>query len=269
MKRERSTAYPVLDLATAYRILRQDLAGLGTAELDRDDIARKLGYQAAWGGLAARKIGALVHYGLLNRRASRYGLSPLGLRLQNLDLGDPEFSSAICAALEHPTLFKALLGRYRELGRLPTNFAQELAKFGITERASADVAAVFRDSALFAGVLDTDELFRSKAMRSTPVSPALKPPQEQESLPEKGRLQESSEDWYEFPLLLSNGKTGYLMLPTRMEPDDLVALKDALGSIRKRLPMHLGAGVQPARGETNTAASKPPLKFQRRRKKNI
>src|SRR5690349_8145864 len=109
MKRERSTAYPVLDLPTAYRILRRDLSDLGTAELTRDQLAKRLGYQAAVGGLAARKIGALVHYGLLNRRADRYGLSPLGLRLQSLDLDSSEFPSAIRAALERPALFRSLL----------------------------------------------------------------------------------------------------------------------------------------------------------------
>lgn len=269
MKRERSTAYPVLDLATAYRILRQDLAGLGTAELDRDQMAKKLGYQTAWGGLAARKIGALVHYGLLNRRANRYGLSPLGLRLQNLDLGDPEFFSAICSALEHPTLFKALLDRYRDFGKLPTNLAQELATFGITERASADVAELFRNSALFAGVLDTGELFHSEAMRPAPVSSSSKTSRKNGPPQENSRVQESSEDWYEFPLLLSDGKTGYLMLPPNMESNDVGALKIALSAIYKLLPIHLGTKiVQRARGETD-ATSKPPLKFQGHRKKRV
>jgi len=266
MKRARSTAYPVLDLAAAYRILRQDLEDLGAAELDRDEIARKLGYNDALGGLVARKIGALVHYGLLVRRGSRYGLSPLGLRLQNLDIHDTEFPSAIRAALEHPVLFRAILDRHRATGRVPHSLAAELESFGITEKASADAEEVFRSSALFAGVIDTEGTFSSGHASSSPTLPAL---EEQRIEPLSG-AQESEG----IPLLLPRGKKAFLVLPKSFDGNDYVALKESFLATYRILPGHLEIEI-PKRVEGNTqgkaksSESGQTLPFEKRKKRPI
>jgi hypothetical protein len=234
MKRERSAAYPVLDLATAYRLLCQSLRGLGTAELERSEMAKALGYQGAIGGLAARKIGGLVHFGLLDRRGGRYGLSPLALRLQKLSSRDSEFPSALRAALEHPTLFKAILERYRNSERLPPSLDKDLASFSITERASADVEEVFRKSALFAGVIDTDGLFlkRQKSIETPP--PEIQPIERTVSNAPGGVK------WHRIPFMLANKRQAILKVPEDMTTEDFVALGKVLFSNYEALPDHLG-----------------------------
>jgi hypothetical protein len=264
MKRARSTAYPVLDLASAYRILRQDLAGLGTTELNRHEIAKKIGYNDALGGLAARKIGALAHYGLLVRRGSNYGLSPLGLRLQTLDIHDAEFLSAIRAALEHPSLFRAILDRHRTAGRIPHDFAEEMAAFGITEKASADAVEVFRNSALFAEVLDTEGVFLSEP--AVAPSHLLQSIQPTESSCYGSDVNKEYERQINIPLLLFNGSKGSLVLPRPFGANEYLALKESFLAVYKILPAHLGFEI-PAKGRTEVSAkaepqeSKPPLHF--------
>lgn len=260
MKRARSTAYPVLDLAAAYRILRQDLEGLGAAELDRDEIAKRIGYNDALGGLAARKVGALVHYGLFVRRGSRYGLSPLGLRLQNLDIRDAEFPSAIRTALEHPLLFKAILDRHRAGGRIPRSLAADLAAFGITEKASADAEDVFRSSALFAGVLDTEGIFSPAPMAK---SAALPPPETHYDL---GASKARDSEEIEISLLLSKGRKGKLILPQPFGAQDYLALKEAFLAQYKLLKRHLEIEIPATRKNDARAKTKPqdsslPLRF--------
>lgn len=260
MSRERSAAYPVLDLAAAYRVLRQDLWGLGAVELGRAEMAKRLGYQAAEGGLAARKVGALVQYGILDRRVGRYSLSPLGLRLQALSLGDAEFPSAIRAALEHPTLFKEILRRYQRPGKVPRDLAPELADFGITQRASAQAAEVFRSSALFAGVIDTDGFIQESPEKEVSASVLSQTPGNDRS------IEELDEEWDEIPLLLTKKRQGVLRLPRSLEPGDYFALKDAFLAAYKLLPQHLGLQVSSKRRtETKPRSSSSPLHFPHRK----
>src|SRR5262249_29168984 len=118
-KKERSRAYPLVDLQVANELLRTKLTALGEASVDRDDLAKTLGYSSAQGGVAARKIGALVQYGLLTRQSKLYRMSRLGRQLLSLKAGSPDFKSALQVALEGPMLFRQLLERYRPEGRLP------------------------------------------------------------------------------------------------------------------------------------------------------
>lgn len=265
MKRARSTAYPVLDLAAAYRILRQDLAALGSAEFDRDEIAKKIGYHDGLGGLAARKVGALVHYNILVRRGSRYGLSPLGLRLQDLDIRDVEFSSTIRAALEQPTLFRMILDRYRGVGRVPGSLASDLAALGITEKASADAEQIFRNSALFAGVLDTEGVFSSKPIASVAAEVVQN---------ENGKIDTEISNTIEIPLILRKGRLGKLILPQPFSAQDYLTLKNAFLSAYELLPEHLDIEVpekpeDETRGKAKSQESRSPLRFQDKKRQKI
>ena len=263
MKRERSTAYPVLDLATAYRVLRQDLSSLGAVELDRAEMAKRLGYQGASGGLAARKICALAQYGLLDRRAGLYGLSPLGLRLQVLDIGDTEFPSAIRTALEQPPLFKDILDRYRSAGSVPRDLAEELVDFGITQQASTHAAKVFESSALFAGVLDTDRSFRTGVARIASV-----PPPPVHTPQSTGFPPSDTQEWDEIPLLLPNRRQGTLKLPRPFSTTDYIALKRAFYLAYTALPEHLELQLPPknSKSTSKSYSSDSPLRFSGRRK---
>lgn len=261
MTRERSTSYPVLDLAAAYRVLRQDLSGLGSIELSRDEMAKRIGYQGALGGLAARKISALVQYGLLDRRVGLYGLSPLGIRIQAMELGDASFPSAIRSALERPPLFKEILRRYQESGKVPQNLATELSDFGITQRASDHAAEVFRSSALFAGVIDTEGIFQDGSERTVLTGGLL--PVSESAFQQSGDL---SQEWDEIPLLLTNKRTAFLRLPTSLTTEDYLALKDAFLGAYKLLPKHLGLQLS-SKGTEKTKSRGPesPLRFPGRK----
>lgn len=220
MKKERSRSYPVLDLGLAYEILVVRLARLGSSRLDREALAEILGYSSAGGGIAARKISALVQYGMLDYRDDLYELSPRAHRLQSFEAGSEEFLTAVRVALEKPALFKSILARYRPLGRIPEDLARVLTEhYGITARASEDAEAVFIRSAQFAGVLDAEGHFREAP--KSPARPvrefvAPSPPQATE-IP---RLP--------FPLPIKGGRAAGLQFPPEMTGRDLEILEKRL-----------------------------------------
>ncbi|MFL6193142.1 MAG: hypothetical protein ACJ75H_03135, partial [Thermoanaerobaculia bacterium] len=155
MKNERSRLYPILNLGTVHEILTGPLAGLCDSQADRTGLAGLLGYASGDGGLAARKLSALVQFGVLDRHDGVYRISILGTRLQVLRPGTDEFRRAAQAALERPALFRKILDQYRPQGRIPEDLARVLAEgYGITPRASHDAEEVFIRSARFAQAID-------------------------------------------------------------------------------------------------------------------
>jgi hypothetical protein len=258
-KRERSANHPSLDLATAYKLLHRELQGLEAAELSRDGLAKKLGYTNGAGGAAARKIGALVHFGLMDRRPGHYGLSPLGLRLQSLNLDDPEFPSAIRAALQNPVLFRNILDRYRPPGFIPDDLSSQLAVFGIQEAARDQAARVFRSSALFARVIDSDGRFCQGAA-IPPESTDL------QSSSAADRLEEVVSVWSEVPLMLTDGKFAWLKVPRHMTTEDFTTLGRVLLVTYNSLPEHLGFDrPKEEEGPGILESPKAPLSFPPRR----
>jgi hypothetical protein len=227
MKKERSRAYPVLDLEAAYRILVGTLARLGNSRLDREALAETLGYSSAGGGIAARKVSALVQYGLLDYRDNFYELSSRGHRLQSFEIGTEDFLSAARIALEKPSLFRNILSRYHPLGRVPENLAQVLTEdYGITARASEDAEGVFIRSAVFAGVLDAEGRFRKIAENPGPQQQSISSFQSQtEEAPN-----------FPFPLLLGPERFARLAFPPDMSIRDLEILE-------KRLQFEIENGI--------------------------
>src|SRR5262249_39839520 len=151
---------------------------------------------------------------LLDRREGRYWLSPLGLRLQELDVNDPGFLSAIRAALESPALFRSLLSRFRDAGRVPEALGTELEERGIKEGAWAEAERVFRRSAIFARVLDTDGSFRDQELSGASDDQGRASPQ-----------QGSEEEWEEISLMLTDKKRAWLRVPRSMTSEDYSRLK--------------------------------------------
>ncbi|HXU30284.1 MAG TPA: hypothetical protein VN851_06895 [Thermoanaerobaculia bacterium] len=245
--RERSNAYPIFDLAVAYRILRQDLADLGAGEFDRSTIFSRLGHTAEVSGGAARKVAALVQYGLLDYRGGLYGLSALGLRLQRLKLGDPEFRSATSACLECPTLFRAILERFRSEGRIPQDLAQHLSAFRIMTKASTEAAGVFWRSALFADVLTTDGRL------------TLSPDPNFAPAPRTKARATPTEEVRDIPMLLAKGRQGILRIPGNLSREDFLALEDSWRAVKR----HLGfpASINTSSKERKQKA-KPLLPFR-------
>ncbi len=154
----RSKAYPAIPLDEALTLTSTLLDALGSHPATRADIASELGYESSEGGVAGRKIAALVHYGLLERRRGRYTPTPLAEQAIH-PRSDAERDAARREALRSPQLFRTLLEHY---GRgddaavsLPAQLEAILSRdHGITRRASGHAADVFRRSARFAGLLD-------------------------------------------------------------------------------------------------------------------
>lgn len=75
--KNRSRAYPALDLREAVGALRKLLKTNGSEKSDRDTIAQALGHSNGSSGIAGRKIAALMHFGLLEKSAEGYRLTEL------------------------------------------------------------------------------------------------------------------------------------------------------------------------------------------------
>lgn len=162
--RSRSRAYPYLDLASAVDCLRDAYPDGCGERAGRDELAVRLGYTAGSGGVAARKIASLVHYGFVESHSGSgsYSLSVRGRTLLELDPRSQEFRESMQAALCQPRLFDEVLTRYRSDGRLPDDLATVLEEeHGITAQASARAARVLRASARFAGLLDGEGRLRA------------------------------------------------------------------------------------------------------------
>jgi len=228
MKKERSRSFPVLNLETACELLAGRLSRLGSSRLAREALAEALGYSSAGGGIAARKISALVQYGMLDYRDGLYELSSRAHRLQSFKAGTEEFSAAVRVALEKPALFRSILSRYRPLGRIPEDLAQVLTDhYGITARASEEAEAVFVRSAIFAQVVDSEGRFQEIGESS--VSSGGEPLPLPLSRAEGKMLPQSpmpSEEGY--PLPITGRRYARLILPPSMSVKDLEMLEGKL-----------------------------------------
>jgi len=243
MTKERSRAYPAIDLATAYGLLRQPLMGVGTEELERKEVACRLGYATGDGGIAARKIAALAHYGLLERLPlGRYRLSRRGLFVQNLRPENPRLQSALQEILGQPVLFRQLLERYWGADRIPADLPRVLTtEYGITAKASVEAATVFLRSARFAGLLSPEGALASVEGDSGEEGLAAAQPRE---VPQLGMdtaatdLPVLSNDRLE--LRLTHRKSAWLEIPPSMTARDLEILIERLDLEVRRLGEYLG-----------------------------
>lgn len=256
MTKKRSRAYPYLDLETAVGLLGPVIRNVAHDWVDRDLLGQALGYASGSGGNAARKIAALVQYGLLERRSGQYRLSPLARRMGRSDPKDSLSADYLRRAFYNPALFRAILSGIQVEGHLPTHLDEMLIrKHGITDSASGRVAEVFRRSGEFAGVLLPDGTLFEPVDREEPSAVASKP-----GIPGKWE--------FDFSVLLSDRQKAFstYKLPAGMSLQDFETFeKDALNRI-DQLRTHLGfAGTKsPGEGDDKKAA----LQFMRPKKGN-
>lgn len=232
----RSKAYPVLALEPAVDAVLTVLEELGKGAHDRDSVAQALGYGKGH-GLAARKVAALVQYGLLTLSQAGYAPSPLAERLWH-PVDANERNHALVEACTSPTLFHALLQRYAEDGQVPGALRNILVReYGITSKAATDAAKNFIESARFAGLLDGENRFRtaqpehdSDAEPVSSGSPVATDSQRRTENPAQPRggpgrqPGEAAPGSQSFQLALSTG-TARLELPARITRKDLAKLR--------------------------------------------
>ena len=175
--KNRSRAYPSLDLHEAIDVLRLLVEVHDFREGDRDCIARLLGHASGLSGVAGRKVAALVHFGLLERRESRYRLTALSRHICD-SVAEESFRSALRRAFLIPPLFRELVDSYRPTGAIPRYFAEALPDHGVTEAARHEVARIFMASGEYAGILAADGVFLDEKSGAPLPSPKATPKQE-------------------------------------------------------------------------------------------
>lgn len=158
-KTSRSRAHPAITLREAVEGLETVVTVLGPGPRDRDALARALGYTSGSTGIAARKIAAMAHFGLLDRRAGLYEPSRLAHRILH-PTDDADRRAALREAFLRPPVFQEVADKYEPEGQVPQVLAYALATdHGITDSAKDHAADVFMSSAQYAGVLTADGVF--------------------------------------------------------------------------------------------------------------
>ncbi len=185
IKKQRSCAYPLYPLSEAVQFAKRISDSLGQGPFSRLSLSKGIGY-SSFSGAASGKIGALVHFGLLDRAHASYGLTALALEI----LAYPAEASlpAIARAAVRPALFEKLCRRF-EGKSLPLDLAALLeTEFGITAKASPRAVFNFTQTMEFAGILKNNMLAMDSAFsreQKVPLSasPAITAPvQENTSL---------------------------------------------------------------------------------------
>lgn len=158
MGRERSRAYPGINLEKAVQLAKMIKQGLGKGAHDRDSVSKGMGFQKFHGEIG-RKIAAMVQFGLLNKKGSTYSLSQLSEKVTH-PKNDIEFRDAIREAVFLPDLYKEVMEKYAPEGRLPSQLPNILHReYKITSSASHDAGKLLVESGIYAGVLDDNYQF--------------------------------------------------------------------------------------------------------------
>lgn len=222
---ERSRAYPAAGLAPSIESAQKVQVALGKNWHDRESVAKGMGYAKLHGG-AARRVASLVHYGLLERKGDQYRVSELMQRILH-PKDASEKAAAIRDAFLRPTIFAEITTRFSAEGRLPTQFSNILVRdFGITAKASADVAQTYRESGEFAGVLDATGAYAGTASETGPsVSDADLPidnPREADTEP-SGNAGDGRTQTFDFSL--TGGRRARLSVPSKLTARDVLIIR--------------------------------------------
>lgn len=162
---ERGVQYPADNLAEALVMLEKVKAAIGLSAAKRELIANALGYKSM-SGHAARRLGSLSHFGLLERAGKGAArISPLGKAIL-MPTSDEERARSIVEAVRTPNLFATLIAKYSGHA-LPSMLTNLLAReHGVNASGSEAAANTFRESVEFAGLLKNGVLSSEVAVES-------------------------------------------------------------------------------------------------------
>lgn len=148
--KERSVAYPYLTLSDAIDNTRLLRDSLGKGPYSRLEAGKALGHTTLTGP-AARKVAALVQYGLLEREGNTYVQSTLAQNILR-PLSDEQRDTEVRKAALKPGLFAKLSEKFAGQA-LPNLLENIVIREGISESAAKEVVRVFRESMSSAGIL--------------------------------------------------------------------------------------------------------------------
>lgn len=250
---KRSRAYPALTLREAVEVLGRVVRALGWTASSRDTIAQTLGYANGSTGLAGRTVAALAHYGLLDRNGGSYRPSLLAERVLHVS----ELAvrrQALRESFMKPALFRKIVDRYESNQRIPMDLARILLELGITDGAKEDAAAIFMESAQFAGILDSAGRFLPR--------PSLQGPQGVvgeglgDMFPEKQEATDHDVEASQSPSIqklefsLTEGKQVKIEIPQNLNERDLDVLRSMIGFLEVQLKANRPAAVSwPSKSE--------------------
>ncbi len=157
---ERGVQYPGDNLADALAMLEKVRTAVGVGAAKRELIASAIGYKSL-SGHAARRLGSLAHYGLLERAGKGAArISQLGKAIL-MPTSEAEKTLAIVEAVKQPNLFATLLAKHTGHA-LPTMLPNMLAReHGVNASVAEQAATTFRESVEFAGLLRNGVLYSS------------------------------------------------------------------------------------------------------------
>jgi hypothetical protein len=151
-KKERSRAYPSISLSDAIEKISLIKDNLGRGPYSRESIAHAIGYSSV-SGTSATKIGALVHFGLLDiERGGVYQLTDLAKMIAS-PKDDNEYNHAIITSIRKPALYNELIERFKgsSLPKLLPNILER--EYKIISRQSKYVSELFIESLTYANLL--------------------------------------------------------------------------------------------------------------------
>lgn len=230
-KIERSTSYPRFSLEECVQNLIKIKKALGKGEHDRISFAKALEYKDICGIFTA-KFSAILQFGLLvKKKDGKHAISENAYKITD-PLTDDEKHKELVESFNRPKVFTDLLGEFSSDGYLPQNLETILhRKHNITEKAAKNAAKCFRESGIYARVLNEEGKILKKLNSE---SDAIEP--EDNETDERSRTfvdpfmnffgkpteKEIGQHKYNFPL--SEGMA-YLQLPGKVSKKDIEIIK--------------------------------------------
>lgn len=147
----RGKKVPRHTLREAVEFIRTIVEACGRGPFDRQSIAIALGHSSE-NGASNSKVGALTHFGLLERSGGAYRLSSIGFGIV-FPTSEDESAACIAKAAIEPTVFAELYAEFagKAIPRLLPNLMQR--RFGLSSNASEAAVTVFHETLSFAGLL--------------------------------------------------------------------------------------------------------------------
>jgi hypothetical protein len=231
-KRERSKAYPGCNLEQCVQDLIKTKKALGRGVHDRDSIAKAIGYENMCGP-AAVKISAMVQFGLLDKIEGGYSINSDSSKISD-PISNEEKSIALKDSFRKPRFYVELLEKFEGDGMIPSQLGTHLHRFhGISLNASEIAAKIFRESGVYAGILNeegkilsdnpsaADRDVNNKQNNGGSEQSAIDS-MELDKEPVEDKKQTQIQRQYIFPL---SGGTAFLKLPAKITQKDIQILK--------------------------------------------
>lgn len=161
LKKNRSTAYPVISIEEAILLMEVIKNKLGRDKYSRKLMIEALGHSKD-GGYGARKIAALAHYGLIKREGNVYSYENITERIL-LPKSQEEKRQALVEVVHNPKLFKKLIERY-DGQSLPDLLDSVLSRdYNINENVTKKVTDIFIKSIEYAGLYKNGVIVNKKS----------------------------------------------------------------------------------------------------------